>query len=929
MKALLALLAVASFALPFSSALAQYNAVRLIPKESVTGEGAGMTQKGLAVGGGFIAQGSVLKTHPVTGWAAGAVYLWDSQSLKQLKTLYPPAADANSGLSFGSSVAICGNRLIVGAPGGDDSFANLVDDRGTVYVYDLKTLKPLFRIQDTFFFPGDRWGETVAMDRDDLVIATPFADTHGLDAGDCRVYRLTNSIALVSPISAVPTLASGTPSPIQAGDQYGSAVAIRNGVILASSPFAAVGAELQAGRVYLMDAHGADQALSTIDNPDPSLLPVEPAAGDRFGSSVAFAGQFKIAIGTPEDDVSGVDSGSMSEYDISNVFAPVGVFKSQGLSAGDKLGTGVAGGSSMLFVSAPYYDPFGSLPNHGIIFGGVGSQPTVTKDDDNLGYAIAMGEGLLAATAPGDDTQDTNAGAVWVYRSPRPFSNAVFGFEWASKGGTAIGVGNSTHASFPLVSVTQNGIGSAAPAFVSKLAGPLTSAGIKEAVYHVQSGSITKLTNTGPGLAFLKPGSISQVIANTEETVWISGKNSSNKPVLQANSVNAVSVGSDLLFGTPGLLSAGIAKLVPGRADNISSIFPSTESTYVLPLSYKLGGAVTASNDSAVALLTGSPFFIQAREDDPTGVGGHINGQMPTRVCVNGGRVSYAQFIKELGVTAADNMIVNTNLNEIARKGPVFSAFLGESVRSDGALTNCTLFRTSLTLGGGVTPSNNEALYSDRSGVLKEIMRKGNPLPVPIVGNFKRFLAWHITLNGDCLALVQISGPGVKASNDVVLLLNRYTGAEPGMTEVLLREGDRIPGKDGARVANILKVDFTSSPGSSYYGALVSLVVEKTGATKSNNIAWLVGDATPGADMEFAARLPQVMLRKGVIMDGPVGKNTVTSIGLANNSIDISGAGNTGLPHAVGGSSGDSTLVLSYPDKSQSVFTLIDPIDLP
>ena len=86
-----------------------------------------------------------------------------------------------------------------------------------------------------------------------------------------------------------------------------------------------------------------------------------------------------------------------------------------------------------------------------------------------------------------------------------------------------------------------------------------------------------------------------------------------------------------------------------------------------------------------------------------------------------------------------------------------------------------------------------------------------------------------------------------------------------------VREGTALPGCDGARVASILSVDMPFSSVSSFYGVLVSLVVDSGGAKTSNNLAWLTGNLFPGNAFERALRFPIVKVRKGERYLAPTG----------------------------------------------------------
>ena len=104
---------------------------------------------------------------------------------------------------------------------------------------------------------------------------------------------------------------------------------------------------------------------------------------------------------------------------------------------------------------------------------------------------------------------------------------------------------------------------------------------------------------------------------------------------------------------------------------------------------------------------------------------------------------------------------------------------------------------------------------------------------------------------------------------------------------------------------------------------------EKGAATAATNLVWLTGNISLGIAGTPAIRLPQVILRKGVSSEFPVGKHSIASFSIPVKPTDTAGAGNTGLPHAVSAGGRTSSLVVTYPDKSQGVMILVNPLEAP
>jgi hypothetical protein len=559
--------------------------------------------------------------------------------------------------------------------------------------------------------------------------------------------------------------------------------------------------------------------------------------------------------------------------------------------------------------------------------------PSPLVADDQFGVSVAYNDGTLAALAAGDDTVSADAGAVWMFRSVRvPSLNNYGGFLMALKGETATGAPQTVHSSFTQLSVPQDS-SFALPSFVGLLTGPGTVGG-KTQGFWSWSGSfptLVKLTGTSNNNA-LAPGSIANMVENVAGSRWFQGKSLVGKKTALLSNLN----GTDGVEMFEGLSVPGgtVKKLFPGRADNLTPT-TATLGLYLQPFTYAVGtGGTLSSSDSSLWLTSGA----EAREGQAAPLAGFTNGQMPTRVALSGGVPVFTQFITGGGATAVDNVVVVAGATSVLRKNApapdatggntgTFKAFLGETISST---TGKVLVRATLS---GVPTAQNEGLWTNRNGTFFPVFLKGAPAPLLPVGiTVKKFISYSITEFDDVLALVQVGGKGVTTANDVVLYHNVANTAEPGTYQILLREGDRISGQDNAKVGVIQMVDYTTATdgsSNSYYGVLATLLNEKGGATSANNLVWLVGNSALGTLDTPSLRLPQVVLRKGVSGEAPVGRNAIASFTIPIKPTDTSGAGNTGLPHAVSAGNRSSSLVVTYPDKSQSVMILADPIEAP
>lgn len=240
----------------------------------------------------------------------GAVFLFARNGLAWTGTSYlkpsliPDGLFLNSPKQFGTSLAFSGNTLVVGAPGdpSPNGGVNANEDAtgapfsGAVYVFvfenDTWTQQAYIKTP----VPGadDRFGERVALDGDTLVVGAPFEDSSATtvdgpdnddapDAGAAYVYERIGTTWSFSGYLK--------PSNGEAGDEFGSAVAVSGDRILVGSPKE----DGAAGAAYLFERNGA-----TWDQ-KPILKAPNTGPDDRFGAAVAIHGDVAF-VGAPFED---------------------------------------------------------------------------------------------------------------------------------------------------------------------------------------------------------------------------------------------------------------------------------------------------------------------------------------------------------------------------------------------------------------------------------------------------------------------------------------------------------------------------------------------------------------------------------------------------------------------------------------------------
>lgn len=275
---------------------------------------------------------------------AGVAYVYDATSGILLHTLHNPNPAPDSG--FGARVAVSGNTIVVGAPG-DNTGANIA---GRAYVYDATSGALLHTLNNPSPATEDWFGESVAISGNTIVVGAYEDDTGALNAGSAYLFDATSGALLHH-------LTNPTP---EVDDIFGLGVAISGNTVLVAAPGDDTGT-VNAGSVYAFDATSGT-LLHSLHNPTPEL-------NDFFGYlSVAISGN-TIAVGALRDDTGGLDSGSAYLFDAASGSLRETVTNPTPAPGdpGDEFGW-VAVSGNMLVVGAPYDDTAGMDAGSAYVF---------------------------------------------------------------------------------------------------------------------------------------------------------------------------------------------------------------------------------------------------------------------------------------------------------------------------------------------------------------------------------------------------------------------------------------------------------------------------------------------------------------------------------------------------------------------------------
>ncbi|MCW1914815.1 choice-of-anchor D domain-containing protein [Luteolibacter sp. GHJ8] len=341
---------------------------------------------------------------------AGMAYVYDlftSVPSEPVLSLPNPLA---SGQNFGHAVAISGSRVVVAAP--QESGAG---DLSRVHVYDVSSgtpQTPVASFSDASPLSNERFGWAVSVSGDKVAAGAPQDDSGADNSGLCYLYDFSAG----TPSAPWATIVNPAPA---IGDEFAASVSL-------SASRLAIGNALddqgftEAGRVYAYDlTAGGPVLFVTIENPGPQ-------SGDQFGRSVSFSGT-RLLTGAHGDNTGGSDVGSAYVYDFSGSPPPAPVFtiNTPSTSSAEEFGTAVDMSGSII-VTGAHHDDKGSNQNTGTVF--IYDRESQTPEvpvlilenpaptlNDYFGAAVAIEGNKVAVAAYQDDNPVNNSGIVYIY----------------------------------------------------------------------------------------------------------------------------------------------------------------------------------------------------------------------------------------------------------------------------------------------------------------------------------------------------------------------------------------------------------------------------------------------------------------------------------------------------------------------------------
>ncbi len=341
----------------------------------------------------------------------GAVYLFTRAGATWTRQQKLVHTDASSD-ALGSSIAFDGSSIVAGAPA-------KASNTGAAYVFAQEAVDPN-RINGNETAQSSFFGENVDIDGDTAVVGAAFDEVNGVRTGAAYVFVRSGSTWVQQ--------ARLAPTDGQYGDHFGMAVAVSGNTIIVGAYDHKVGANNGQGAAYVYVRAGATWTLQQ------KLSASDGAQFDQFGLSVAINGDTAV-IGALGDDVNATNDNRGSAY----IFTRTGATWTQAVKltasnevAGTGFGTDVSVSGNTVVIGSPL-ETIGANQNQGSVYVYVRSGATWTQqqrinlsngeagdffgisvDIDGETFVLGAAQGYSATASKGAAYVYVRAGATWT-----------------------------------------------------------------------------------------------------------------------------------------------------------------------------------------------------------------------------------------------------------------------------------------------------------------------------------------------------------------------------------------------------------------------------------------------------------------------------------------------------------------------------------
>ncbi len=333
-------------------------------------------------------EGEILIGEPANQVGPGIVYVYRPGSGGWVEFQRLTRSDSSAGDGFGASLAVAGERVLVGATEAGAGVAYVFELRGRSWV-------EVGRVAPDDGTEGDQFGGSMVAEGGIMAVGAP---QHEDGIGAVYLYRRGDvGWELLSKLRPEDVPDEGDDEGA-APSNFGSSVTLREDWLLVGAP----GGGTNPGRVHMFRSRG------NAWQPVGSLAAPESEAGDAFGFTMS-SGDGELMIGSP-----GVNDGAGAVYayrfdEPAGEWAQHGTLVPYDAPAGSRFGTALVFDNDEAFVGAP-----GANGGTGDVYhfrrDGTGNWTNASKigavgllGSSQMGASLAAWGDVVAAGMPGDD----------------------------------------------------------------------------------------------------------------------------------------------------------------------------------------------------------------------------------------------------------------------------------------------------------------------------------------------------------------------------------------------------------------------------------------------------------------------------------------------------------------------------------------------
>ncbi len=302
----------------------------------------------------------------------------------------------------GFSVAIDGNRAVVGSPFHD---SNSRLNNGAVFVYELTNgaWQQVAEVVSPTNRSGDLFGWSVDIEGDTIVVGSVHDDQYAFNSGAAYVLQRSDA-------GDWQILESLNSERVRRGDRFGVSVAIDGDLIAVGNRFGD-GEFLNAGSVSIF-RHNGYESYYEADVIESGL-----SGRYQFGWDIDLRNQ-RLVVGAPRSETGSAWLFTLNEY---GQAWRQQALTAQSVRSGDQFGSSVAITDEGVFVGAFLHDHAGVINTGGVFRFNLDAQfqqkhvHSEFKRGDQLGWAIDANNSSFVASAVGLDTDRTNSGGVFEF----------------------------------------------------------------------------------------------------------------------------------------------------------------------------------------------------------------------------------------------------------------------------------------------------------------------------------------------------------------------------------------------------------------------------------------------------------------------------------------------------------------------------------